>query len=329
MAEPDRNREQRGWTVTALPWVWPAWLLSIILHLSLGIVLALTITLAPRGAAEEPARDGGIVLKHLADQQAYYEDESIQKSRQAEASSAAQAQSLMELLSERPPVDTDVLPKAPAAIGPGASRPSPVGDAASLTQGSGPSTGGGTGRTGYAHTSVFGVPGEGSKFVYVFDRSLSMDEYGGRPLRAAKKELLRSLQDLGNVQQFHIIFYNQHPRIFNPGVPGRLVFATSGNKLAAEAFVNRITADGGTNHLDALKAAIAMSPDVIFLLTDGTPEHDLNQAELREVRRRNSGRSSINVIQFADGTNPRSTLKQLAAENGGQHATVDIAGLGR
>ncbi len=33
-----------------------------------------------------------------------------------------------------------------------------------------------------AHTSVFGAEGTGSKFVYVFDRSASMDGYQGRPL---------------------------------------------------------------------------------------------------------------------------------------------------
>ena len=76
-------------------------------------------------------------------------------------------------------------------------------------------------RGGYARTGVFGVIGEGHKFVYVFDRSGSMDGHGGAPLAAAKAELIASLKDLGQMHQFQIIFYNEQPRIFSPtGVAG-------------------------------------------------------------------------------------------------------------
>ena len=40
------------------------------------------------------------------------------------------------------------------------------------------------GSSNYAQVSVFGVEGKGNKFVYVFDRSASME---GPPLAAAKK----------------------------------------------------------------------------------------------------------------------------------------------
>ena len=43
--------------------------------------------------------------------------------------------------------------------------------------------GGGRGGDGYAKISVFGVQGEGNKFVYLFDRSSSMG-YGDRWTRA-------------------------------------------------------------------------------------------------------------------------------------------------
>ena len=72
---------------------------------------------------------------------------------------------------------------------------------------------------GKARTSLFGVVGEGYKFVYVLDRSGSMD---GKPLRAVKEELIRSLSTLGSVHQFQIIFYNHQPTLLNPtGVSGR------------------------------------------------------------------------------------------------------------
>ena len=84
-------------------------------------------------------------------------------------------------------------------------------------RGSGTAARAGTGlRGGVPASGVFGVQGEGQKFVYVFDRSGSMDGHGGAPLAAAKSELIASLDDLGDTHQFQIIFYNEHPHIFTP-----------------------------------------------------------------------------------------------------------------
>ena len=75
----------------------------------------------------------------------------------------------------------------------------------------------------WASTSMFGVEAQGRKFVYVFDRSGSMGEPANRPLSAAKAELIQSLERLESVHQFHLIFYNTEPQVFNPtGVRGRL-----------------------------------------------------------------------------------------------------------
>ena len=71
-------------------------------------------------------------------------------------------------------------------------------------------------RSGTVSTSVFGVQAQGSRFVYVFDRSGSMADFRGRPLAAAKQELVRSLADLQDTNQFQIIFYNERPKIFRP-----------------------------------------------------------------------------------------------------------------
>src|SRR3954447_20501329 len=61
-----------------------------------------------------------------------------------------------------------------------------------------------------SETQVFGLTARGSIFVYVFDRSLSMQ---GPALAAAKRELLTSLSHLKPVQQFQIIFYNEKPKM--------------------------------------------------------------------------------------------------------------------
>ena len=174
------------------------------------------------------------------------------------------------------------------------------------------------GSLGYSRTSLYGIESQGAKFVYVFDRSASMD---GPPLVAAKKELLASLEDLGDLNQFHIIFYNHSPKVFNPGVPGRLAFATEQNKNAAGEFIASMEADGATDHYSALLAALQTGADVIYLLTDGDERDDLTSDQLKQLGRRNSGQSIIHVIQFGTEQSDNG-LARLAAENGGQHTYV-------
>jgi hypothetical protein len=75
-------------------------------------------------------------------------------------------------------------------------------------------------------TTVFGIEGEGTRFLYVFDRSESMLGYGGAPLKRAKAELLESLKSLGPVHQFQIVFYNDSPLPFGGLGPNQLACET-------------------------------------------------------------------------------------------------------
>lgn len=181
---------------------------------------------------------------------------------------------------------------------------------------------------GAAETGVFGLSGVGYKFVYVFDRSGSMDGHGGAPLAAAKSELIHSLERLEKMHQFQIIFYNEHPRVFTlSGNDGRLAFGTDQNKRLAERFVNGITADGATQHEEAILLALGMNPDVIFFLTDAD-EPSLSAKQLAHIARRNNG-TSINTVEFGYGpkSGGENFLVRLARQNGGAHAYVDIAEL--
>jgi hypothetical protein len=179
---------------------------------------------------------------------------------------------------------------------------------------------------GRARTSMFGVSGIGHKFVYVLDRSSSMGGSGQKALRAVKAELVKSLRNLDTVHEFQIIFYNEKPVIFNPsGTPGRLAFANRANKDRAVRFVESITADGNNNHVDALKLAIRLHPDVIFFLTDGD-EPKLSRRELDQIQRMATG-ITFNTIEFGPGPKPEeeSFLATLAEENGGHYVYVDLS----
>ncbi|HEX4131695.1 MAG TPA: hypothetical protein VHZ24_16790 [Pirellulales bacterium] len=175
-----------------------------------------------------------------------------------------------------------------------------------------------------ARTQIYGIAGQGQKFVYVFDRSASMGEGPGSALRGAKTELLGSLNDLGPTHQFQIIFYNERPTIFPlAGVQGRLVFGSRNNKHSAEEFVDGITAEGGTDHLAALEVALRLDADVIYFLTDAD-EPGLTAGELERITKRNQA-AVINCIEF--GVGPKrpgeNFLQRLAAANRGQYVYVD------
>lgn len=179
---------------------------------------------------------------------------------------------------------------------------------------------------GKARTSLFGIVGEGYKFVYAFDRSGSMGGSGRNALQAVKAELLASLDHLDTVHQFQIIFYNERPVLFNPsGTPGRLAFANEQNKDRARRFIESITADGGTEHEDALRLAIKLRPDVIFFLTDAD-EPQLTRPQLDSLQRLAAG-ITIHAIEFGQGPKPKGKnfLAVLAQENGGQYTYVDIS----
>ncbi len=260
----------------------------------------------------------------------YYDDEVVPSQREAEVPQSGggvgNSSALTALLDEKPSVDLDgVLPAAGAGLGAGSIDSSDTGpdqDLAAQPQGSNRVRG------GQARTEIFGAVGEGNRFVYVFDRSGSMDGHAGAPLASAKAELLASLEHLAPAHQFQIIFYNSQPRVFNPtGVVGRLVYSTEGNKYLARKFVGSITADGATRHEEALEMALRMQPDVLFFLTDAD-QPQLSPQQLAEIAQMNRG-TSINAIEFGYGPQSDSDnfLVRLARQNGGQHVYVDVSQL--
>lgn len=176
-------------------------------------------------------------------------------------------------------------------------------------------------------TTVFGISGSGHRFVYVFDRSDSMNGFGGRPLRAAKAELIRSLQTLGERQYFQIIFYNNRPVPFRlGGTPLKMAPGEPGYLNAAEQYVRSISAYGGTSHRDALRMALRLAPDVIFFLTDARVPR-LSDDELHEIQQRaDEVGTVIHAIEFGDQAEPpaSSFLRDLAEMNRGQYQYLNI-----
>ncbi|MEM6654605.1 MAG: hypothetical protein AAF596_02265 [Planctomycetota bacterium] len=318
----------------------PAWIVSAIVHAGLLILAVVFVNSPPRGAADEPGRQVGVVLKRSTPEGEIFEgadtaaltDSAADAAADSAPDSAADASALLD-------ATLDALPDAASenafeqllpditGLGP---RPDAGqagdGDATQMT------SGGGSGSprvpAGAARTSVFGVAGEGRRFVYVFDRSGSMR---GPPLAAAKQQLLASLESLGPTHEFQIVFFNY--RIKSPDLTagqGRIAFANDRNKEIAAGFVGSIVADAGTDRFAALSRALAIRPDVVFFLTDG--DNAMTAAELDEIARRNQSiGATVCTIEFGLGPahGRPNFLVQLANMTGGQYGYVDTTRLGR
>jgi von Willebrand factor type A domain len=196
----------------------------------------------------------------------------------------------------------------------------PTNDGPSASQGSQAGPGFEAVRHG-AGPRFFDVEAQGRTFVYVIDRSSSMGPRGG--LRAARQELMSSLQQLPPAARFQVIVYNRVAEPLLPDRPSMLEVTPESLERIAER-LSGLRAEGGTDHLPALRRGLALRPDVIFFLTDAD---DLTNDLLRAVTRLNPGRHTIiHAIELnaLNRDRPDMPMHVLARENGGTYRAVDL-----
>jgi hypothetical protein len=311
-----------------------AWLASLAVHGAMLALLAYVSWRSFRGTpAGVPSREEGVVLG-LADLNSADEVSEAPAAALRDPQSAADdlGESLVgDLAAARPaPV---VQPSRDALLTPKPEAPNVTADNPASAE---PAVAAPPRRTGsvrygqYAEratVSVFGARGEGTRFVYLFDRSTSM---AGAPLAAAKQQLLGSLDALSSVHQFQVIFFNHAVQAWDlTGGQRRVPFASDSNKRLAAGFVNSVVAAGGTNRLTALRRALALDADVVFFLTDADdamPAYDVAEVIDRAER---SG-TAIACIEFGAGPQPEggNFLTQIAAATRGDYVYVDVTKLG-
>ena len=316
------------------------WLSSVLFHGAWLLALGLALEVPRQGAMQRPELDAGLLLMPTEEDQ-----DNSSESEFAEAEEEIEIDSLIaepadepveELSSETSPVVTPQSPLPLAtplavAVEKGTELANPaelpggsIFDVVRPEVGKKIDAGGNWPRVqgGRARVSVFGVTGEGTKFVYLFDRSVSM--YGA-PLGEAKRQLVQSLDSLEEIHQFQILFFNHRLTIFDHTEgQQRIAFATDVNKDLAVQFMSAITADGGTDRIVALGQAIRLRPDVIFFLTDA--DDPMPASELADIAKRNRRVGAvINTIEFGRGAEHGryNFLVRLAEQSGGQYGYVD------
>jgi hypothetical protein len=174
---------------------------------------------------------------------------------------------------------------------------------------------------GTGTTTFFQIATDAKTIVYVIDRSASMGLNGC--LAAAKRELLASLERLPSASRFQIIAYNRSAEPLRINGHSGPVFATPENKRCAALLLDEIGAEGGTEHLQALRRALVLGPDAIFFLTDTA---DLRANQIQAITSLNRGRSVIHAIELgrASGMRSDAPLYALAKQNQGCYKCAPV-----
>lgn len=111
-----------------------------------------------------------------------------------------------------------------------------------------------------AAVRFFGIEDSAVSVVYVIDRSGSMTQHDA--FNKVRRELLDSIHRLSPESQFQVVFYNLRPTTLSWGQREvrRLVPPTEKEKEHAASWIISSTAAGGTEHLPALRTALALRP---------------------------------------------------------------------
>ncbi len=167
----------------------------------------------------------------------------------------------------------------------------------------------------------FGVKAEGNTFCYLVDSSPSMRK--DNAFATAKAQLVRSISTMKPKQRFFISFFAKE--IEDLTLEGHTaapfpVYATSENLRKTLQWIERVRIqENGKAPTDALKRAIEMDPDGIFLLFDGDTSVDV-PAFLRKANRTSdiiSGehpRVPIHTLGFYSEQH-QAMMKRIAQEN--------------
>ena len=161
------------------------------------------------------------------------------------------------------------------------------------------------------------------RIVYVVDASGSL--VGSFP--QIVEELRRSLMKLDPRQQFGVIFFQRGEAVTVP--PGGALQPATPERLAeaVQWIDTKMIPTGRSNPLAALEAAMALKPEVIFLLSadiTGAGDYEISEKTLMEALDRLNPRDPatrnrpvrIQCVQFLD-PDPSGTLERLAREHGG------------
>jgi hypothetical protein len=250
----------------------------------------------------------------------------------------------IDLASSEEPVTPEVFDATPVRL-PGLLAGGDSGDGpGGWNRGSAGKRGGAGGASG-PRAEYFGTVAHGDRFVYILDISSSMNRGGKRRGAAsgppqpgsrfdrACYELVRSIEQLTEDQFFYVIlFCYQTRRMFDDqSLAPQLIRASHENKANLRKWLRDVRLGGGTDPRDAIHLALKMTPDAVFILSDGefnghksgnrTVMLAGNPKVTEVVQRTNSSNAPIHAFAYEDPQSKK-RMRELAETTGGQYRYI-------
>lgn len=180
--------------------------------------------------------------------------------------------------------------------------------------------------TGQGGAEFFGTKASGSKFVFVVDCSLSMLE-NGRWIEATR-ELNAAIDRLSSEQLFYVILFDGHVhRMFNHDERQAALFpATPENKERFRMWLSTVRLGHDTFPFLAMKSAIELRPDAVYLLSDGD-FRDATADYLKKFNRpydsmgQKQHQAAVHTFSFHSRVG-QAVMRRIARENAGQYLFV-------
>lgn len=179
----------------------------------------------------------------------------------------------------------------------------------------------------------FGVQSKGKKFIFIVDSSNSMR---GSRFEAAKHELMLAIRRLTKEQSFLVMFFDQNTEIMRLAPkkePERFpVPATEKNIAAVQRWVEGVGNELHTDPYEAMRIALDIAPDAIYLLSDGkltdkgkTIDFLMTQNRLNDPlassKKPKRYKAIVHTIAFYSREGEE-TLEFIAKNNGGTYRFV-------
>lgn len=199
--------------------------------------------------------------------------------------------------------------------------------------------GGGAGAAGRSigTAGMWGLKIQANKIVYVVD-------FSGSILIVDKditRELKAKIGQLKSSQQFDtILFYSsaQTEKAIADCFGGGLQQATEDVKKKFIGWINGKTPRGGSDPMPAIRRALAMKPEAIFLLSDGLFQDPDVEQEIKSINKANTRIYCFlfdeDALEDRSGLPPRETegarrLRRIAEQNRGEMRVITSSMLGR
>jgi len=162
----------------------------------------------------------------------------------------------------------------------------------------------------------YGDVANAKRVVFVVDKSNSMRI---EKFDAAAAELMHSVNYLTERQQFYVIFFSDemHP-MFGPEAPAELIPASPANRDRLQRYSGELSFRLGTRARTSMERALALKPDVIYLLGDGAFTDDT--ADFLLGLKDNP--VPICTVAFKSGERGARVMKQIAEMHHGRFMYV-------